>query len=1002
MYADGGDIDIPGIYDGIPIDGETLFWGTDSEGNEVLMSKSGTIKNVYVSGDGNALSSVSLTEDNTALSFLKSYTFATEGDLSRTKGELLTLIDTKADQTYVDETFVTFKKDEDIEGIKNFLNGIKINGHTVKQYDNYDDAIYIDANLIVRGGITMYADGGNIDIPNIFAALPIANTLKWIETTDDSGNVTEVLGVNPDIEFGLNEDELAAYLNEHKYATQSWVYSLKYATTTALNELSEKVNDFLEGSDTDAIINKWKELEAFLSGLSESDNLATILGTKVDKAIKISAGTGLSGGGTLEADRTLSLDTSGVTAGTYKSVTVDKYGRVTSGTNPTTLAGYGITDAYTKTKVDELLGDYVTIKTAQTITGEKNFTGGLKVNGSPIVYDATNKYWKLEGDLLVTGGVTMYGSDSEFTPSTIMDAIATDGTNLKVVNGVLTFVGSIDGGEAGSVAWENVEGKPSWIGASKPSYAWSEITGKPSFASVATSGKYADLSGTPTLLSSFTNDVGFITSYVDTKNTAGSTNTSSKIFLIGATSQAANPQTYSHDTAYVGTDGYLYSGGAKVLTSHQTIYNLTMQAGAFSAVTFDPNGANKTVNIPTTTSHITEGNNLYYTNARAQAAITGGASTIVTSNLTANRALISNASGKVAVSAVTSTELGYLDGVTSAIQTQLNSKLAATSYTAADVLAKLLTVDGASSGLDADLLDGTHKSGLLTAASSSSATNLSITVGGTTKTITDLYAYKTTQLETARTIWGQSFNGTGNVSGALSGATTGAFSSNVTIGGTLDVTGAATLKSTLSVASDTTLGGGLSVTAVINRPSLGYLSGGMLSVGLNGLYGTHIWTEGSGLGCIQVGRSDGNATSYLLAIQPLGGDTHICGNLLTYGGITMYSDKRKKTILKEVELTLQQIAEAPLIEHYYNSDEKRTTHVGSIAQYWASMNDWFCKLDNEGFYTMEIQNAALASAISIARHLQKYESKTDRTIRKLKQRVSELEEKIEKLEKKGE
>ena len=59
----------------------------------------------------------------------------------------------------------------------------------------------------------------------------------------------------------------------------------------------------------------------------------------------------------------------------------------------------------------------------------------------------------------------------------------------------------------------------------------------------------------------------------DTKNTAGSTNTSSKIFLIGATSQAASPQTYSHDTAYVGTDGCLYSGGTKVLTAHQSLDN---------------------------------------------------------------------------------------------------------------------------------------------------------------------------------------------------------------------------------------------------------------------------------------------------------------------------------------------------------------------------------------------------------------------------------------------
>lgn len=41
------------------------------------------------------------------------------------------------------------------------------------------------------------------------------------------------------------------------------------------------------------------------------------------------------------------------------------------------------------------------------------------------------------------------------------------------------------------------------------------------------------------------------------------------------------------------------------LTSHQTIYNLTFQAGTFAAKTFDPNGAAATVNIPTKTSHIT-------------------------------------------------------------------------------------------------------------------------------------------------------------------------------------------------------------------------------------------------------------------------------------------------------------------------------------------------------------------------------------------------------------
>lgn len=59
-----------------------------------------------------------------------------------------------------------------------------------------------------------------------------------------------------------------------------------------------------------------------------------------------------------------------------------------------------------------------------------------------------------------------------------------------------------------------------------------------------------------------------------------------------------------------------------------------------------------------------------------EATITGGATTITSSDLTADRALISNGSGKVAVSStVTATELGHVAGVTSAIQTQLDAKL---------------------------------------------------------------------------------------------------------------------------------------------------------------------------------------------------------------------------------------------------------------------------------------------------------------------------------------
>ncbi len=60
--------------------------------------------------------------------------------------------------------------------------------------------------------------------------------------------------------------------------------------------------------------------------------------------------------------------------------------------------------------------------------------------------------------------------------------------------------------------------------------------------------------------------------------------------------------------------------------------------------------------------------------AEDSALFTGAVSSITTSNLDLSRALVSDAAGKVAASAVTSAELGYVAGVTSGIQVQLNGK----------------------------------------------------------------------------------------------------------------------------------------------------------------------------------------------------------------------------------------------------------------------------------------------------------------------------------------
>ena len=86
-------------------------------------------------------------------------------------------------------------------------------------------------------------------------------------------------------------------------------------------------------------------------------------------------------------------------------------------------------------------------------------------------------------------------------------------------------------------------------------------------------------------------------------------------------------------------------------------------------------GANKTVvdtALSSTSTNPVQNKVINTALSGKQPTITGGASTITNSNLTASRALISNSSGKVSASSVTNAELGYLSGVTSNIQTQLD------------------------------------------------------------------------------------------------------------------------------------------------------------------------------------------------------------------------------------------------------------------------------------------------------------------------------------------
>lgn len=74
----------------------------------------------------------------------------------------------------------------------------------------------------------------------------------------------------------------------------------------------------------------------------------------------------------------------GIQAGTYKSLTVDKYGRATGGTNPETLAGFGIKDTYTKAEIEAMIAQAsaLPVGTMVAFPVNKVAPGFLEIDGS--------------------------------------------------------------------------------------------------------------------------------------------------------------------------------------------------------------------------------------------------------------------------------------------------------------------------------------------------------------------------------------------------------------------------------------------------------------------------------------------------------------------------------------------------------------------------------------------------------------------------------------------
>jgi hypothetical protein len=241
--------------------------------------------------------------------------------------------------------------------------------------------------------------------------------------------------------------------------------------------------------------------------VNTSGNSATA--TKLDTARAITLTGDVTGtanfDGSASAGIAATLANSGVSAGTYRSVTVNAKGLVTGGTNPTTLSGYGITDALSNSATstqngyfgDIFLYDDSTPSHYLGITNSANLTAArtLSIN----VNDA-NRTVSLSGDLTVSSAATISGTNTGDQTITLTGDVTGTGTGSFATTLANTAVTPASYGSASAVPTFTVDSKGRLTAASNTTIAiaQSAVTNLTTDLGLKANLASPALSGTPT------------------------------------------------------------------------------------------------------------------------------------------------------------------------------------------------------------------------------------------------------------------------------------------------------------------------------------------------------------------------------------------------------------------------------------------------------------------------------------------------------------------------
>ena len=369
----------------------------------------------------------------------------------------------------------------------------------LKNDDNGVPYLFSKMPFVTQYGITMYSGVGTT-IPSIYDGLPIdGTTIYW-----ENGILKAQGGGNDGIDEAQLAEYLTTNNYAKKsdipslsgYATQTWVASQGYITgitstmvTSALGFTPYNANNFTKANIKSTLgISDWAlakskpsytyteiggtpdlsvyalktSLSSYQPLISTTNKLAYSLVSGTPTSLKnptsLTFGSKTYDGseaktitasdlGALTSHQTiyaLTLQAGTFSAGTYTPNSTAKTINI-----PTTTAHISesgnlyFTNARAVSALSSTLASYVTLGGSQTITGAKNFTGGLSVNGGSLIYNASEGYWKLEGNLLVTGGIAMYSNGSD---------IGGGGTGGGSIDYPLSWSGFSSGSYDGSAA----------------------------------------------------------------------------------------------------------------------------------------------------------------------------------------------------------------------------------------------------------------------------------------------------------------------------------------------------------------------------------------------------------------------------------------------------------------------------------------------------------------------------------------------------------------------